>query len=234
MLRLITIRGAQWLTIANLTLSDTSTKWQGYMGSAGSQLRASASGTTAGPAGWPDCAVTIEDGSQQITLSRLSFANLGGCGVIIRDEVVEMTVERSLFSGVAAHGIMVFGNGQDPAPGGVPREIHIMNNVMRNLGTLFSGSGAIEIQGSMFGEVRRNRITDLPHSAIGLGGSLRRPEALATNYVVAENVVADTNKETDDTGAIVVYVQQKDDLRSNESFVDQSILCAHQYSNMPA
>ena len=110
---LITIRGAQWLHFSRLAFIDTTTLWQGYMGSASHQPSTGA--TSVGrsnegtAAGWPDCAIRVEDGSAQITFSNSDFEQLGGCGIAIRGEVESVQVIGCLFASVAAHGILVHG-----------------------------------------------------------------------------------------------------------------------------
>eukprot|EP01050_Picozoa_sp_SAG11_P015422 SAG11_NODE_1998_length_3943_cov_6.764828_2_plen_454_part_00 len=110
---LIKIRGAQWLHLSRIAFIDTTTLWQGYMGSASHQPSTVATSlglsNAATAAGWPDCAVRIEDGSAQITISNSSFEQLGGCGIAIRGGVESVQVIRCLFTSIAAHGIMVHG-----------------------------------------------------------------------------------------------------------------------------
>ena len=85
------------------------------MGSAGKQLKVmrsadhSYAAAGAAAAGWPDCAMHVDGGSAQITISHSSFEQLGGCGIAIRDAVSSVHVLGCLFTSIAAHGVMVHG-----------------------------------------------------------------------------------------------------------------------------
>ena len=123
---LITIHGAQWLQLSRLTFIDTLTQWQGYMGSAPQQMAAmnpTGHSYEAAAAGWPDCAVQVNDGSAQITISNSSFEQLGGCGIAIKGEVENVHVIGCLFTSIAAHGIMV--NGFE---GTLPRRVFLKSD----------------------------------------------------------------------------------------------------------
>ena len=144
-------------------------------------------------------------------------------GLEVNGDVGGVNVLGCLFSSIAAHGILVNGV-QQPAPGRTPHDLRFSGSVFERAGALFAGASAIAITGGSFGTIARNRFTDLPRNAIGLVSSFREPMVLTTNWVIRENVIKDTCRETDDTGAIVIYAQQRDNRHSNASFVDGAIL----------
>jgi hypothetical protein len=109
---LVTIHGAQWLQLSRLAFIDTVTQWQGYMGSAPRKVKATnrtERSYESIAAGWPDCAVVVNDGSAHITIANSSFEQLGGCGIAIKGEVENVNVIGCLFASIAAHGIIVNG-----------------------------------------------------------------------------------------------------------------------------
>lgn len=212
--RLVHASGAEWISFTNLTFVGTGGSWSGYW------HRQPAEG---------DTAIMITDGAAQVKVQWCTFQQLGGHAVWIAGAAHDVLISNSLFSWLGQGGILIHGS-DVPAPGDRPYAVSITRCVLHHLGLFRKNVAGVAIKGGSFIGIMDSRFDNLPHQAIGIGASLRRPQFLSSNVQIQGNVISNTNLETDDTGAIVVYIEQISGLRLNQTYVDMSVMI--RYNNI--
>ena len=188
--RAVDVNGCEWLTVANLTLTDTNFGAEGFW---------------IGPAISPSDAAIVISASENVRITACSFvAGCGGYGVGVTGVSSDVSVDACLFDHMGQGGVTLYG-ANEPAPSTQPFGVRVTGNVMADLGLLLKHVAGVVLRSASNCVVAHNRISRSPRYALQCDGFIQPGlSRLSLNNVFEYNVITGACTETDDCGAIEV------------------------------
>lgn len=140
-----------------------------------------------------EAGIVIDSGSQ-ITLADLTIQNVLSDGVRLNGAISDIVIDNNFIQKTGQNGILVAPN-ETYRKTLTSQNIVIRQNTIREAGVVIKTGYGIRLDKTVGVEIRNNTISSLPRGGIFIIGN---------DNVVDKNVVRDTNRETEDSAAIVL------------------------------
>jgi hypothetical protein len=190
---LIVLRGAAHVTVSGLTFAETN---------GGDNFHpegVEGVGAMFAMPGWKYCGdAVLLDGAQHCRIQHNRFVNIGGNAIYLKGPCARNQIQRNDISEVGACGVSLTGVEAKEA---YPVFNEVVDNRIRNIGTMNWYSAGVFLGLSEGNVVGHNSIRHVPHHAINLGNTGR------SHNIVEYNEIRDTCLRISDTGAINCWME---------------------------
>ena len=179
----IEIQGADFVTLSNVTVRDSSYTSEGCW---------------CGLAGEPNDAAVLITKSNDVTVEACSFsAGVAGYGVAATNGSLRLRVVGCRVENTGQGGVLLYGNMLNHTQ---PDYAFISHNHVQNIGQILKHVGGVGLHSGSYAEITHNRVHRSPRYGINIDQGM--PESASMHNVIAFNVVSETCRETADCGAL--------------------------------
>jgi hypothetical protein len=177
------IRGADFVTLSNITVRDSSYTSEGCW---------------CGSAGEPNDAAVLIAKSNDVTVEACSFsAGVAGYAVAGTNGSLRLRVVGCRVANTGQGGVLLYGNTLNHTQ---PDYAFISHNHVQNIGQILKHVGGVGLHSGSHAVITHNRVHRSPRYGINIDQGM--PESASMHNFVAFNVVSETCRETADCGAL--------------------------------